>query len=74
MSAAGLIYDTFCVTNLLDKCPHLSFQVFILQVEGEKHWRLYEPIVPLAREYDVAPVDKVKTPTHDFLLKVIAFF
>lgn len=42
-------------------------------MEGEKHWRLYEPIVPLAREYDVAPVDKVKTPTHDFILKVMAF-
>lgn len=48
---------------------HDDVEVFILQVEGEKHWRLYEPIVPLAREYDVAPVDKVKTPTHDFLLK-----
>ncbi|XP_018424327.1 PREDICTED: bifunctional lysine-specific demethylase and histidyl-hydroxylase MINA [Nanorana parkeri] len=48
---------------------HDDVEVFILQVEGEKHWRLYEPIVPLAREYDVAPLDKVTTPTHEFLLK-----
>ncbi|KAM9320357.1 ribosomal oxygenase 2 [Gastrophryne carolinensis] len=48
---------------------HDDVEVFILQVEGEKHWRLYEPIIPLAREYDVAPVEKVTTPTHEFLLK-----
>ncbi|XP_075710561.1 ribosomal oxygenase 2 [Rhinoderma darwinii] len=48
---------------------HDDVEVFILQVEGEKHWRLYEPIVQLAREYDVSPADKVTTPTHDLLLK-----
>ncbi|KAM3935777.1 ribosomal oxygenase 2 [Leptodactylus fuscus] len=48
---------------------HDDVEVFILQVEGEKHWRLYEPIVQLAREYDVSPADKVTTPTHDILLK-----
>nr|DBA34404.1 TPA: hypothetical protein GDO54_001963 [Pyxicephalus adspersus] len=48
---------------------HDDVEVFILQVEGEKHWRLYEPLVPLARQYDVAPEDKVTTPSHEFLLK-----
>ncbi|XP_068122251.1 ribosomal oxygenase 2 [Hyperolius riggenbachi] len=48
---------------------HDDVEVFILQVEGEKHWRLYEPTVPLAREYGVTPADKVTTPTHEFLLK-----
>ncbi|XP_069800607.1 ribosomal oxygenase 2 [Dendropsophus ebraccatus] len=48
---------------------HDDVEVFILQVEGEKHWRLYEPIIQLARGYDVSPADKVTTPTHDILLK-----
>ncbi|KAG9486133.1 ribosomal oxygenase 2 [Eleutherodactylus coqui] len=48
---------------------HDDVEVFILQVEGEKRWRLYEPTVQLAREYDVSPADKVTTPTHDILLK-----
>ncbi|XP_063812347.1 ribosomal oxygenase 2 isoform X2 [Pseudophryne corroboree] len=48
---------------------HDDVEVFILQVEGEKHWRLYAPLIPLAREYDVAPADKVLTQTHDLLLK-----
>ncbi|XP_044143735.1 ribosomal oxygenase 2 [Bufo gargarizans] len=48
---------------------HDDVEVFILQVEGEKHWRLYEPVSQLAREYDVSPADKVTTPTHDILLK-----
>ncbi|XP_073524271.1 ribosomal oxygenase 2 isoform X2 [Phyllobates terribilis] len=48
---------------------HDDVEVFILQVEGQKRWRLYEPLVQLAREYDVSPADKVTTPTHDILLK-----
>ncbi|XP_075053129.1 ribosomal oxygenase 2 isoform X2 [Mixophyes fleayi] len=48
---------------------HDDVEVFILQVEGEKHWRLYKPITPLAREYDVVPPDVVITQTHDILLK-----
>ncbi|KAG8590739.1 hypothetical protein GDO81_006878 [Engystomops pustulosus] len=48
---------------------HDDVEVFILQVEGEKHWRLYEPMVQLAREYDVSPAEKVTAPTHDIILK-----
>ncbi|XP_051006056.1 ribosomal oxygenase 2 [Acomys russatus] len=50
--------------------PHYDdVEVFILQLEGEKHWRLYSPTVPLAHEYSVEPEDRIGTPTHDFLLK-----
>lgn len=50
--------------------PHYDdVEVFILQLEGEKHWRLYSPTVPLAREYSVEPEARIGTPTHDFILK-----
>ncbi|XP_060028084.1 ribosomal oxygenase 2 isoform X3 [Erinaceus europaeus] len=45
------------------------FKVFILQLEGEKHWRLYHPTVPLAREYSLEPEDRIGRPTHEFILK-----
>ncbi|XP_044944185.1 ribosomal oxygenase 2 isoform X2 [Mustela putorius furo] len=45
------------------------FKVFILQLEGEKHWRLYRPTVPLAREYSVESEDRIGRPTHEFTLK-----
>ncbi|NP_001086856.1 ribosomal oxygenase 2 L homeolog [Xenopus laevis] len=44
-------------------------EVFILQLEGEKRWRLYNPVVPLARDYSVVPEDQIGSPTHDFVLK-----
>lgn len=44
--------------------------MFILQLEGEKHWRLYEPTVPLAREYSTEPEERIGKPTHDIILKV----
>ncbi|KAG8450299.1 hypothetical protein GDO86_002812 [Hymenochirus boettgeri] len=44
-------------------------EVFILQLEGEKHWRLYSPVCPLARDYNVVPEDVIGSPTHDFVLK-----
>uniref|UniRef100_A0A8D0GV40 Bifunctional lysine-specific demethylase and histidyl-hydroxylase n=1 Tax=Sphenodon punctatus TaxID=8508 RepID=A0A8D0GV40_SPHPU len=44
-------------------------QVFILQLEGEKHWQLYKPTVHLAREYNVEAEDRIGTPTHDFILR-----
>ncbi|XP_006899151.1 PREDICTED: bifunctional lysine-specific demethylase and histidyl-hydroxylase MINA-like, partial [Elephantulus edwardii] len=44
-------------------------EVFILQLEGEKHWRLYCPTVPLAREYSVEAEDKIGKPTHEITLK-----
>ncbi|KAM4702440.1 ribosomal oxygenase 2 isoform 2-T2 [Discoglossus pictus] len=50
--------------------PHYDdVEVFILQLEGQKHWYLYEPTNPLAREYNVAPEDTLGAPTHDFILK-----
>ncbi|XP_031814745.1 ribosomal oxygenase 2 isoform X2 [Sarcophilus harrisii] len=50
--------------------PHYDdIEVFILQLEGKKHWRLYQPTVPLAREYNVEPEDKIGAPTHEFTLK-----
>ncbi|KAM9020489.1 ribosomal oxygenase 2 isoform 5-T5 [Ara ararauna] len=45
------------------------FKVFILQLEGEKHWRLYKPTVHLAREYNVESEDRIGNPTHEFILK-----
>ncbi|XP_060028085.1 ribosomal oxygenase 2 isoform X4 [Erinaceus europaeus] len=50
--------------------PHYDdVEVFILQLEGEKHWRLYHPTVPLAREYSLEPEDRIGRPTHEFILK-----
>ncbi|XP_023365464.1 ribosomal oxygenase 2 isoform X1 [Otolemur garnettii] len=50
--------------------PHYDdVEVFILQLEGEKHWRLYHPTVPLAREYSVEPEDRIGRPTYEFTLK-----
>ncbi|NXC29251.1 RIOX2 oxygenase, partial [Campylorhamphus procurvoides] len=50
--------------------PHYDdVEVFILQLEGEKHWRLYKPTVPLAREYNVESEDRIGDPTHEFILK-----
>lgn len=50
--------------------PHYDdVEVFILQLEGQKHWRLYEPTVPLAREYSTEPEERIGMPTHDIILK-----
>ncbi|NXM70173.1 RIOX2 oxygenase, partial [Serilophus lunatus] len=50
--------------------PHYDdVEVFILQLEGEKHWQLYKPTVPLAREYNVESEDRIGNPTHEFILK-----
>ncbi|XP_053242351.1 ribosomal oxygenase 2 [Podarcis raffonei] len=50
--------------------PHYDdVEVFILQLEGKKHWRLYKPTVHLAQEYNTEPEEKIGTPTHDFILK-----
>lgn len=50
--------------------PHYDdVEVFILQLEGEKHWRLYPPTRPLAREYSVEAEDRIGRPAHEFTLK-----
>ncbi|XP_078449712.1 ribosomal oxygenase 2 isoform X2 [Lampetra planeri] len=49
---------------------HDDVEVFILQLEGEKHWRLYTPLVPLAKAYspDLSQV-AIGPPTHEFTLQ-----
>lgn len=50
--------------------PHYDdVEVFILQLEGQKHWRLYNPTVPLAAEYSVESEERIGNPTHDIVLK-----
>lgn len=50
--------------------PHYDdVEVFILQLEGQKHWRLYNPTVHLAREYNVESEARIGNPTHEFMLK-----
>ncbi|XP_068956837.1 ribosomal oxygenase 2 isoform X2 [Petaurus breviceps papuanus] len=50
--------------------PHYDdIEVFVLQLEGKKRWRLYQPTVPLAREYSVESEDSIGSPTHEFTLK-----
>ncbi|KAI7793428.1 putative bifunctional lysine-specific demethylase and histidyl-hydroxylase MINA-like, partial [Triplophysa rosa] len=50
--------------------PHYDdVEVFILQLEGQKHWRLYKPTVHLAREYSLEPEEHIGTPTHDIILQ-----
>ncbi|XP_043087712.1 ribosomal oxygenase 2 [Puntigrus tetrazona] len=50
--------------------PHYDdVEVLILQLEGQKHWRLYQPTVPLAREYSLEPEERIGSPTHDFILQ-----
>ncbi|KAF7651231.1 hypothetical protein LDENG_00113810 [Lucifuga dentata] len=50
--------------------PHYDdVEVFILQLEGQKRWRLYSPTVPLAREYSLESEDNIGKPTHDIVLQ-----
>ncbi|XP_004645780.1 ribosomal oxygenase 2 isoform X2 [Octodon degus] len=50
--------------------PHYDdVEVFILQLEGEKHWRLYAPTVALAREYSVKSETRLGVPMLEFTLK-----
>ncbi|KAG7222781.1 hypothetical protein INR49_016100 [Caranx melampygus] len=44
-------------------------EVFILQLEGQKRWLLYNPTVPLATEYSVESEERIGSPTHDIILK-----
>lgn len=50
--------------------PHYDdVEVFILQLEGQKHWRLYRPTVPLAADYSLVPEERLGSPSHDLLLQ-----
>ncbi|XP_030294386.1 ribosomal oxygenase 2 isoform X1 [Sparus aurata] len=44
-------------------------EVFILQLEGEKHWLLYNPTVQLATEYSLESEERIGSPSHEILLK-----
>ncbi|XP_022094820.1 ribosomal oxygenase 2-like [Acanthaster planci] len=51
--------------------PHYDdVEVFILQLEGRKHWHLYSPPTELPRDYsrDLSQ-DDIGQPTHDFVLE-----
>ncbi|KAH6927205.1 hypothetical protein HPB50_000837 [Hyalomma asiaticum] len=44
--------------------------VFIVQLEGEKYWRLYKPPIELPRTYSKDfSADEIGQPTHEFTLK-----
>lgn len=49
---------------------HDDVEVFILQLEGQKHWRLYKPLVELPQEYsgDLSE-NEIGSPMMDFILK-----
>lgn len=50
--------------------PHYDdVEVFILQLEGQKQWRLYSPPVPLAAEYSLVPEESLGKPTHNILMQ-----
>ncbi|XP_050025934.1 ribosomal oxygenase 2-like [Dermacentor andersoni] len=51
--------------------PHYDdVEVFIVQLEGEKCWRLYKPPVKLPRSYSKDfSIDEIGQPTHEFTLK-----
>ncbi|XP_034082629.1 ribosomal oxygenase 2 [Gymnodraco acuticeps] len=44
-------------------------EVFILQLEGQKNWLLYNPTVPLAAEYCVESEERIGSPSHEITLK-----
>uniref|UniRef100_A0A6M2CRE5 Bifunctional lysine-specific demethylase and histidyl-hydroxylase n=1 Tax=Rhipicephalus microplus TaxID=6941 RepID=A0A6M2CRE5_RHIMP len=51
--------------------PHYDdVEVFIVQLEGEKCWKLYKPPVELPRTYSKDfNADEIGQPTHEFTLK-----
>lgn len=46
--------------------PH---DVFILQIEGEKLWKIYDSYVPFPIQTTDTPFEKVGPPIHEFFLK-----
>ncbi|XP_063954660.1 ribosomal oxygenase 2-like [Lytechinus pictus] len=51
--------------------PHYDdVEVFVLQLEGEKHWRLYKPPTLLPRDYSRdLDQSEIEEPTHDIVLQ-----
>lgn len=51
--------------------PHFDTQdVFILQIEGAKHWRIYDSFFPLPLDKDrqLVPKEKISAPIHEICL------
>lgn len=51
--------------------PHFDTQdVFILQIEGAKHWRIYDSFLslPLDKDRQVVPKEKISAPLHEICL------
>ena len=47
-------------------------QVFVLQLEGTKQWKLYKPMVELSRDYTQdLPQDSIGEPIMEQILEVI---
>ena len=66
VSDKKLNFKTFLMLSNMLVLP----QVFILQLEGEKHWLLYNPTVQLAAEYSIESEERIGSPSHEILLKV----
>ena len=51
---------------------HDTHDVFVLQVSGHKHWRIYEPVVELPlkdQRWSAESADEVGEPLHDITLR-----
>ncbi|MEY2442835.1 MAG: hypothetical protein QOJ46_2261 [bacterium] len=51
---------------------HDTHDVFVLQVSGHKHWRIYEPVVELPlkdQRWSADRADAVGAPVHDIVLR-----
>lgn len=49
---------------------HDDVEVFIIQLEGEKHWQLHKPLIDLPREYSRdLTASEIGEPTHNLILK-----
>jgi len=47
----------------------------VIQLEGSKHWLLYEPITQLPNDYrKTNNPDSLKVPSYDLILNVMFFF
>jgi len=48
-----------------------AVEVFVLQLEGSKHWRIYKPTIdlPLKEAYEPIPGEQVGAPIHEVHIK-----
>ena len=70
-SASDLILITHLTKVLISKTSIFSLKVFILQLEGQKHWKLYKPPIELPQDYSPdLERESIGDPTHEFDLEV----